>query len=88
MKLIRTLITLACLAGLVYVGATVKLGSRTFFGHISQIWESDETQDLVEGVRDKSGPMVDKIKRGVKAGLEEATKDTDSAQPTERETGE
>ncbi len=88
LKLLRTLITLACLAGLVYVGATVKLGSRTFFGHVSKIWESDETQELVEGVRDKSGPMVDKIKRGVKAGLEEAGKDTESSQPAEPETGE
>lgn len=75
MKLIRSLISLAVIVGLIYIGATVKLGQRTLFGHVSQIWATDETQDLVEGVKETSGPMVDKIKRGVKAGLEEANKE-------------
>jgi hypothetical protein len=63
------------LSSLVYCGATVKLGKRTFFGHVSRIWSSDETQDMVDGVKKSSDPMVDKIKRGVKAGYQEASRD-------------
>ena len=83
MKLIRTLISLTVIIALVYIAATVKLGQRTLFGHVSQIWATDETQDLVEGVKETSGPMVDKIKRGVKAGLEEANKEGSEATGTE-----
>ena len=74
MKLIRSLITLAIVVALVYLAATIKLGQRTLFGHVSQIWATDETQELVDGVKETSGPMMDKIKRGVKAGLEEANR--------------
>lgn len=73
--LIRTLITLVILAVLVYCGATVKLGERTFFGHVSRIWSSEETRDLVDGVKETSEPVVDKVKRGVKAGYDEATRE-------------
>ena len=75
MKLIRSLITLVILVAIVYVGATVKLGERTLFGHVSRIWASDETQDLVEGVKETSGPVMEKVKRGVEAGFEEAKKE-------------
>lgn len=73
--LIRSLITLAILGSLVYCGAKVELGERTFFGHVSQIWSSEETQDLVEGVKEKGEPVLDTIERGVKAGYREMTRD-------------
>lgn len=75
MGLIRSLVTLALLACLAYCGATVPLGDRTFFGHTERIWKSDETQQLVEGVREKSGPVLERVKRGVEAGVREAAKD-------------
>jgi len=78
-KLIRSLITLAIVVALVYLAATIKLGQRTLFGHVSQIWATDETQELVDGVKETSGPMMDKIKRGVKAGLEEANRPDDAS---------
>lgn len=74
MKLLRTLLSLTFLLVLVYIGATVKLGNRTFFGHVSRIWASEETKDLVDGVKETSGPMMRKVERGVKAGIEEASK--------------
>lgn len=74
MGLIRTLITVVILGTLVYCGATVKLGNRTFFGHVSRIWQSDEAQDLVHGVKETSAPMVEKLQRGIKAGIDEARK--------------
>jgi hypothetical protein len=73
--MIRFIIFLLIAGALAYCGATVKLGKRTFFGHIQAIWKTDEVQDLKEGVKDNAGPMVDKVKRGVKKGYEEATKD-------------
>lgn len=73
--MIRSLITIVILGSLVYCGATVNLGERTFFGHVSRIWSSDETQDLVEGVKEKSEPVLDKLERGVKAGYDEMTRD-------------
>jgi len=72
---IRFILTLLIVGALAYCGATVKLGKRTFFGHIRAIWHTEEVQDLKNGVEDKAGPTVDRIKRGAKAGYNEATKD-------------
>lgn len=66
---------------LVIVGATVKLGKRTFFGHVAAIWKTDEAQDMKEGIKEKAGPAAKKLERGVKAGYREATKpDGDAGQ--------
>jgi hypothetical protein len=82
----RFLITIALCVGLVVCGATVKLGKRTFFGHVKAIWSTDEAKDMREGIKEKAGPVVDKIGRGAKAGWNEATKDgsagSGSAAPT------
>ncbi|MDX2090301.1 MAG: hypothetical protein SFX73_20745 [Kofleriaceae bacterium] len=69
--MIKLLIYLVIAAGLAYCGATVKLGKRTFFGHVRAIWATSEVQDLKEGVQEKAGPAVERVKRGVKAGLSE-----------------
>lgn len=69
MGMIRSLISLSLLTIFLVVGFTVPLGQRTLFGHVRNIWSADETQELVEGVKDSSGPFVDRVKRGVKAGL-------------------
>ena len=71
----RFLITLAIVGFLIFLGATVKLGKRSFFGHVSAIWSTQEAKDMRDGVETKAGPVVDKIERGVKAGVHEATKD-------------
>lgn len=73
--MIRFLITAIVVGTLIFVGATVKLGKRTFFGHIGAIWGTKEAKDMREGVGEKAGPVVDKIERGMKAGVREATKD-------------
>ena len=69
MGMIRSLISLCFLGVFLFVGFTVPLGQRTLFGHVSNIWSADETQELVDGVKDSSGPLVDRVKRGVEAGL-------------------
>ena len=77
--MIRLLLFIVLVVGVAYCGSTVKLGKRTFFGHVRAIWATEEVQDLKHGVEDKAGPAVDKVKKGVKAGYREATKDDDEA---------
>jgi hypothetical protein len=73
--MIRLLVFLAIAAGLTYCGATVKLGKRTFFGHVKAIWSTPEAQELKEGVKEKAGPAADRVKRGIEKGYEAATED-------------
>ena len=72
--MIRFFFTLAIIVVLVVLGATVKLGKRTFFGHVSAIWKTEEAQDMKEGIKEKAAPAAEKLERGVKAGYREATK--------------
>ena len=67
--MIKLIIYLVIGGALAYCGATVKLGKRTFFGHIHAIWESPEGRDLENGVKETAGPTVDKLEHGVKAGV-------------------
>lgn len=60
--MIKLLIYLALAAGLAYCGATVKLGKRTFFGHVKAIWATEEVQDLKEGVKENLGPAAKTVK--------------------------
>jgi len=84
--MIKLIVTLAIIVGLAYCGATVKLGKKTFFGHVRAIWATEEVQDLKNGVEEKVGPAADRVKRGVNAGIEAAedggTKGSGSAIPT------
>ena len=73
--MLRWLVFLAIAVALAFCGATVKIGKHTFFGHVKAIWASEPMNDLKTGVKDNAGPTVDKVKRGVKAGYEAATKD-------------
>jgi hypothetical protein len=75
----RFLLYLAIALGLAYCGATVKLGKRTFFGHVKAIWSTDEAKELKDGVREKAGPAADRVKRGIEKGYEAATEDEPSA---------
>ena len=73
--MIRLIIWLVIAGALVWCGATVKLGKRTFFQHVSAVWSTPEAQDMKNGIEEKAGPVVDKVERGVKAGYHEATRD-------------
>jgi len=78
--MIRFLVYLAIAVCLVYVAITVPLGKRTFVGHVRAIWHTDEVQQLKDGVKDKAGPAVDRLERGVKAGYKAATHDGSGSQ--------
>ena len=87
--MIRFVLLMVLIIFLVWCGTTVKIGDYTCAGHIKRIWNSEETKDLRKGVKekatsegtkelvhdieDKTAPVVDSVKRGVKAGVREAT---------------
>jgi hypothetical protein len=62
------LVWIALIGAFAFLGATVKLGNRTFFGHVRAIWHTEEAQDLKEGVKEKAGPAANRMKRGIEAG--------------------
>ena len=75
--MIRALVWLIIIGAFIWFGATVKLGNKTFFGHVRAIWHTEEVQDLKHGVEEKAEPAVHKVEKGVKAGIN-AMKDDDA----------
>jgi len=71
-RMIRFLFWLAALAALVWFTVTVPLGKYTLWGHMRRIWHSQETQDMVNGTEEAAKPAVEKVKKAVKAGVDEA----------------
>jgi len=76
--LLKFVIGLVLVAALVWFGMSVRLGKHTLFGHFEAIFESDETKDLVDGTKETIDPAVERVKRGVKAGMDEAARATSS----------
>ena len=76
--MLKLIVYLVLIGAFVYFGATVKLGKHTFFGHVRAIWHTEEVQDLKNGVEDKAGPTVDKLKKGGEAAYK-AIKDGDGS---------
>ena len=79
--MIRILLYLAVAIIIVYVATTVPLGKHTLVGHIRAIWHTEQVQDLKDGVKEKTGPAVEKLERGVKAGYHEVTGSDGSSSP-------
>jgi hypothetical protein len=79
--MLKLIVTIAIVCGLAYCGATVKLGNKTFFQHIKAIWATEEVKELKDGIEEKAAPTADKVKRGVKAGIEAAEGSGSQAQP-------
>jgi hypothetical protein len=64
-RLFRFLFSLSLLVGFIWFGATVKLGRFTFFEHVTRIWHTQETQELVKGTKDSAGPALGKLKHEI-----------------------
>lgn len=73
--MLKFLFWVAALVAFVWFAVSVPLGNNTLWGHARRIWQTKETQDLVEGTKKAVGPAADKVKRAVKAGVDEARKD-------------
>jgi hypothetical protein len=76
---IRFLLFLIIAGALAYCGATVKLGKRTFFGHVHAIWHTEEAQDLKQGVEQTAAPAVERVERGIHAGVTAIREDSEPA---------
>jgi hypothetical protein len=74
MRILRSLVLLAFVAGFAMFGMTVPIGKHTLFGHLNRVWNTAEAQEMVKSIREESGPAIERIKRGLSAGLEEASK--------------
>jgi len=59
----------------VWFSTTVPIGKRTLVGHVRAIWHTEQVQDLKEGVKEKAGPAVERLERGVREGYKAATDD-------------
>jgi hypothetical protein len=70
---IRALLGLLVLLGIGTCAVAVPIGSRTTWQHLQRIWRADETQEMVREVETNAGPLVDKVRRGVEAGVKAAT---------------
>jgi len=68
-RLIKFLLGLAALAGFVWFGANVPLGSRTLFQHLQAIGRTRETQDLLDGTREAAKPLMDSVRRRAEEAL-------------------
>jgi len=62
-RLIKFLVGVAVLAGFVWFGANVPLGSRTLFEHLQAIGRTRETRDLLDGTRESAKPLMDSVRR-------------------------
>jgi hypothetical protein len=63
----------ALLIGLfILFGATVNLGHRTLFGHIANIWRSDEAREMKQDVKQGTEPALKKGWEATKAGSKAA----------------
>jgi hypothetical protein len=62
-RLIKFLVGVAVLAGFVWFGANVPLGSRTLFEHLQAIGRTRETRDLLDGTRQSAKPLMDSVRR-------------------------
>lgn len=76
--MLRFLVYIAIAIGLVWFATQVPIGKRTLVGHVRAIWHTSEVQELKDGVKEKTGPAVERLERGVKAGYHAATDGSDA----------
>lgn len=74
----RAVVYLAIAIVVVWFAWKVPIGNKTLVGHVKAIWETKEVKDLKDGVKEKAGPAVDRLERGVKAGYHAATGSDDA----------
>ena len=60
---LRTLISVAFLAILLWAAFTIKLGRYTFAEHIDRIGQTDEAKELIDGTRSRVGPGLEEVKQ-------------------------
>jgi hypothetical protein len=64
-RFLKLLLYLGILVGFIWFGRSVKLGQRTLFQHVQNIWQTHESQELVDGTKGKVGELVDRASNEV-----------------------
>jgi hypothetical protein len=75
---IKVIFWVAAIGLFILLGSTVNCGRRTLFGHIGNIWSSDEAQEMKQDVKEGSKPALEKAKRAGKAAVDELKADPDA----------
>jgi hypothetical protein len=79
-RFLRLVIYLGVLGAFIWFGTTVQLGRRTLFGHLGNIWKTHESQDLVDGTKERVGGLVDQASDRVVKGVGKNTAGRGSSQ--------
>jgi hypothetical protein len=87
--MLKLIALVALFAGFCWVGTHVQLGSRTLFGHLRNIAQTKESQELFDGTRASAQPLVDDVRRRIAGGVApskpatpaEEADSTDSSKP-------
>jgi len=87
-RLIKLLLGLAALAGFVWFGANIPLGSRTLFQHLQAIGRTRETKDLLDGTRESAKPLMDSVRRRAQQALSDKVLPPDGGAPPAEEVSE
>lgn len=59
-RLIRLVVSLMAIGVVVYFAVTVPLGTKTLWEHVRAIASTDESQELVEGVKAKAEEVLER----------------------------
>jgi hypothetical protein len=62
-RLLRWMFWMSALAVLIWFGATVPLGNRTFFGHLRAISATPEAHDLATGTGEEARRVAERIRQ-------------------------
>jgi hypothetical protein len=75
---IKVIFWVAAIGLFILLGSTVNCGRRTLFGHIGNIWSSDEATEMKQDVKEGSKPALEKAKRAGKAAVDELKAEPDA----------
>lgn len=60
--MLRWAFRLLAFVAIVWLAATVPLGKRTLFGHLTAIARTPEARDLAEGTKEQAGRLAEKVR--------------------------
>lgn len=78
---IKFLLAIVAVVAFIWFGANVSLGSRTLFEHLQALGRTRASQDLVEGTRETTKPLVDDVRRRLGAAAAPAGRAVDVGAP-------
>jgi hypothetical protein len=73
---------------LVWCGTTVELGEHTFYGHVKRIWQSEETRDLRDGIKQKAKSEVHDATKEAEGAAGDAAREAVDDTAKEKQAGE